>query len=337
MRVTVTTPSRLAFCLIDLNGELGRVDGCVGLALDKPEIKLYIESTDHPLDVTNRIEDREAILAAAHAISARTGHAARGRIVIRESYPAHTGLGYRTQLLLAAGKAIAALHETQLTAREIATVVRRGGTSGVGVAAFESGGFILDGGHSFGPGMEKESFVPSSASGAPPPPVVLRQDFPASWRVLCVRCGTTRGLSGSAEVEFFRRTCPIDSGEVADTSRIILMLLLPSIVTSDIVGATGAITHLQAVGFKRQIWELQPREVYLAREVMEGLGLAGVGISSLGPTMYCFVGAAEADDAVQATSRALQLKGITANVWSTKANNSGARVRRSHWIPQDMH
>ena len=33
-RIEITTPARLHFGLIDMNGELGRVDGGVGLALD---------------------------------------------------------------------------------------------------------------------------------------------------------------------------------------------------------------------------------------------------------------------------------------------------------------
>ena len=35
-KITITSPSRLSFSLLDLNGELGRVDGGLGLALDRP-------------------------------------------------------------------------------------------------------------------------------------------------------------------------------------------------------------------------------------------------------------------------------------------------------------
>jgi len=36
MRITVQTPSRLHFGLIDLNGELGRINGSFGVALEEP-------------------------------------------------------------------------------------------------------------------------------------------------------------------------------------------------------------------------------------------------------------------------------------------------------------
>ena len=42
--------------------------------------------------------------------------------------------------------AVNELYDLGLSVHEIAVKVGRGGTSGIGVAAFENGGFILDGG-----------------------------------------------------------------------------------------------------------------------------------------------------------------------------------------------
>ncbi len=41
--ITVTTPSRLHFSLIDLNGEIWRIDGGFGVALQNPNFKILIE------------------------------------------------------------------------------------------------------------------------------------------------------------------------------------------------------------------------------------------------------------------------------------------------------
>jgi len=38
--IVVTTPARLHFGLIDMNGELGRIDGGVGLSLISPHTKI---------------------------------------------------------------------------------------------------------------------------------------------------------------------------------------------------------------------------------------------------------------------------------------------------------
>ena len=40
IEVTVKTPSRLHFSMIDLRGDLGRIHGSVGVAIDRPNIVL---------------------------------------------------------------------------------------------------------------------------------------------------------------------------------------------------------------------------------------------------------------------------------------------------------
>jgi beta-ribofuranosylaminobenzene 5'-phosphate synthase len=46
MSIVVTSPSRLHFSLIDLNGELGRVDGGIGVALNEPSLKIEVSAVD---------------------------------------------------------------------------------------------------------------------------------------------------------------------------------------------------------------------------------------------------------------------------------------------------
>ena len=43
MRVRVRTPSRLHFSMVDLRGDLGRIFGSVGVAIDRPNIALEAE------------------------------------------------------------------------------------------------------------------------------------------------------------------------------------------------------------------------------------------------------------------------------------------------------
>ncbi|MEZ5334482.1 MAG: hypothetical protein R2741_04185 [Methanolobus sp.] len=52
----------------------------------------------------------------------------------------------RQHFLLAA---VNELYNLGKSVRELAIAVGRGGTSGIGVASFEMGGFIVDGGHRF--------------------------------------------------------------------------------------------------------------------------------------------------------------------------------------------
>jgi len=143
--IQITTPSRLHITLIDLNASLGRVDGGVGLTLDDPSMKLLARETNEGVFVTGS-RDPGRIRSAAEALIPE----GKGiHLTIKEAYPDHVGLGSGTQGALAAGWAVNVMYELGLGVREVAALVGRGGTSGIGVESFEHGGFIVDGGHRF--------------------------------------------------------------------------------------------------------------------------------------------------------------------------------------------
>lgn len=45
-RIVIKTPSRLHFGLIDMNGEIGRIDGGIGLALESPHTSIEVVKAD---------------------------------------------------------------------------------------------------------------------------------------------------------------------------------------------------------------------------------------------------------------------------------------------------
>ena len=45
--IKITTPCRIHITLIDMNGELGRVDGGAGLTLSSPNVKITAEEADN--------------------------------------------------------------------------------------------------------------------------------------------------------------------------------------------------------------------------------------------------------------------------------------------------
>ena len=161
----------------------------------------------------------------------------------------------------------------------------RGGTSGIGVAAFENGGLILDGGHKF---KDKGAFSPSAASHVPPGPVLFRRDFP-DWPIV-LAIPNTKGVHDAEEVDIFKKFCPIPLAEVQEISHVILMQMLPALVEEDLESFGKAINHFQIVGFKKREVELQPRPVLDIMEYMRDNGASGAGISSFGPVVYGIVG-----------------------------------------------
>lgn len=310
----ITTPSRLHITLIDMNASIGRVDGGIGLTLDEPFIRISAEKSDI-IEVTGMSEHAERIRNSARTLLP----GGEGiRINIEKDYPSHIGLGSGTQAALAAGMAMNRLYGLGMNAYEIARKVGRGGTSGIGVAAFENGGFILDGGHKF---REKKAFLPSAASRLPPAPVLLRKDFPEWDIVVCVP--DEKGASKKNEVNIFQEVCPIPLPEVQKLSHIILMQLLPALVEEDIETFGKSINSIQEIGFKKREVELQPVSSKLM-QILREEGAYGAGMSSFGPTIYAF--GEDADNLKKAAEEFLRGKG---QVFITRARNEGARIENS--------
>jgi len=245
----IKTPSRIHITLIDLNGSIGRVDGGICITLENPYIEIEAEKSD-TVTVTGDPDLKERMENACEAVCPGKGIS----IKIKKSYWNHIGLGSGTQGALVAGMAMATLYELDLTARDVAIKVGRGGTSGIGIAAFEKGGFILDGGHKMG---IKNAFLPSSFSkGVPPAPVLADYELPPWDIVLAIP--PLKGAHDIYEKDMFAKLCPIPLCEVERLCHIVLMQMMPAILDKDLETFGKAINSIQEVGFKKRELDLQP-------------------------------------------------------------------------------
>lgn len=299
----IETGCRLHFGLIDLNGNIGRVDGGVGLSLENPGMIIEGELSDE-MEVTGAMSNR-----AAHAVQAVQEEIEGDpvRLKITSIIPQHVGLGSGTQVALASGRLTSLLNESELSVDKLAKITGRGGTSGIGTAAFDNGGFIVDGGHNF---EEKDHFVPSSVSNVGPPPVIARYDFPP-WEI-AVFIPEGEGAYGRQEFGVFNEACPIDPSEVGRLSRVIIMKLLPSIKTADFRDFKESIQSIQQTGFKKEEVKRQPKSAQLIEDLTQA-GYAA-GLSSLGPAVF----AVHPDSVDQNLSEY--------HSFSAKVNHGGARI-----------
>jgi beta-ribofuranosylaminobenzene 5'-phosphate synthase len=320
-RIVVETPSRIHLTLTDLTGNCGRVDGGVGIALDEPNILLEAERSR---DLVVVGENAERAGAAARAIADHFGLGG-ARMSIRSGYRMHVGLGGGTQLGIAAAKALCDLYHQPVTVREIAKIISRGGTSGIGTAAFETGGFIVDGGHTFGPGKDKLDFRPSSASpGVPPPPVIARHAFPRDWKILLAIPNIPKGAHGKKEVDIFREYCPVPLADVHELCYQILVRMVPSVVEGDLDEFGAAVNRVQELGFKKIEVMLQHPLVHRLMAEMREAGAACSGLSSFGPTVFA-IADTQCRDIEAAAFEAMEEVG--GDVLITRCRNEGARVR----------
>jgi beta-ribofuranosylaminobenzene 5'-phosphate synthase len=326
-RIRVWAPSRLHLGLIDLHGGLGRVDGGIGITLETPDTVLEAERSP-VCRVSGGDEGQIArVRKAAAAVLTHFGIPGSAAFTIIRTAPQHSGLGAGTALSLTVGKTVCELYGITVPIEELSRIVGRGGTSGIGTAAFSSGGLIIDGGHSFGIYGDKTDFRPSSASpGIRPPPVIARHPFPDEWQVLLVVPTIGDRVSGTGEQDIFRNACPVPQEEVQEICHEIVMQLLPGIVRHDLGLFAAAVNRIQETGFKKI--EIA-RQTAVVRELLTGLrdaGAACTGMSSFGPAVYAITDS----DPAGLERAAARILGETPHLTiRTKGNNTGAS---STWL-----
>ncbi|HEX4586144.1 MAG TPA: beta-ribofuranosylaminobenzene 5'-phosphate synthase family protein, partial [Burkholderiaceae bacterium] len=185
-QIRVTAPARLHFGFIDLHGGLGRRFGSLGLAIDRPAVRLRA-SRSAGTEVVG--PEAERVRHVLNALRQRYGVEGDARVEIEESIPAHAGLGSGTQITLAVAVALCALYGRTVAVPKLARALQRGARSGIGSGVFELGGFVVDGGR-------------GQADAAPP--VISRLPFPEDWRVVLLFDQQLTGLHGEREAAAFR-------------------------------------------------------------------------------------------------------------------------------------
>jgi beta-ribofuranosylaminobenzene 5'-phosphate synthase len=322
--VLVSAPSRLHLGLIDLNGALGRIDGGIGITLSLPRTVIVAEKAPDLTIMGGSTESARRAGDSGRKVLSSLGISGGARITFRAEPPGHVGLGSGTALSLSTARAICELYGTPVPVRDLAILTGRGGTSGIGTAAFESGGLIIDGGHSFGSDREKQEYRPSSASGGiRPAQVTTRHDFPEDWEILLVIPEPGTRVSGRDEQDIFRESCPVPIGEVREICHEVVMRLLPGVVEQDLDLFGAAVNRIQEIGFKRIERERQSPLIRSIESCLRDAGAACAGMSSFGPAVYAITDSGLAG----LESSARDLIGEHAAIIRTRADNTGAMVR----------
>ena len=311
MRVTIAANARLHLGFLDLNGDLGRKFGSIGLCLDQPATLLSLKKSCHGGNRADGIAPERALRhldAMTQALGLRDGF----HLDIAKTIPAHVGLGSGTQLALAIGAAVRKLSGLPLDTRADAFLLQRGARSGIGAALFDLGGLVVDGGQGATLGV---------------PPVLARMAFPASWRIILVHDTAMQGIHGADEPAAFAALPPFPAATSAEICRLVLMQALPAIAERDIAPFGGAITRIQALlgdhFAAAQGGRFTSKRVAAALAALSQAGAAGVGQSSWGPTGFAF---AESEAAAQKLA-ALAFPDMTMQI--CRGCNAPARITQN--------
>lgn len=319
-RIHITTPSRLHFSLIDLNGQIGRIDGGFGLAINEPKFEIIAEPANEiQVESKDYTERATTILKKLQAIY----HFPGIKIKLKSEIPTHSGFGSGTQLSLGIASAANKLFNLNLSVVELAKAVGRGGTSGIGIAAFETGGFIVDGGHQYP--VQKPSFLPSSAADdILPPPILLRYNFP-NIPLLIVMPNCSR-IYGEAELELFRTLCPQPASVAPRLTHLLLLQILPALLENDMNNFGRALNEIQKFGWKKVEINAQGVELQHTLDFLQTNGALGAGVSSWGPAI-CAV-SQDIEGLKRRTEKFLSTLSNGGTCFITYANNMGAEIKK---------
>lgn len=315
----VAVGGRLHFGFNNLSLSHNRLYGALGVGLAAPQLEIHAEPASG-VDAPKAVSEIAATVCSHLGVDGIS-------LSVESSLPAHVGLGSGTQQALAVATAVADAYDRELSVRSLAPTLGRGGRSGVGVATFEQGGFILDGGH---PTARFTTDRPQDGSWSVPP-VAARHAIPDDWRFLLVIPDSEPGPSGEVEDDSIRTA--IERAEPALANRIsglITRRVLPAIATgsADRFGAAVA-----KIGRLNGAWYTDEQGgVYRppVGEIVDSLGsspaIYGAGQSSWGPTVYGVTDVDHREQALTAGADALTAADIDGELRVVAGRNTGATV-----------
>lgn len=310
----VRAPGRLHLGFFDPSAALGRRFGSLGLVIDGFETVVTLQPADQDQLLAESAcdglpdgppgADAGPALARAAVLLQRLRQASGchqplclrlGRLL-----PAHAGLGSGTQLALAIGHAFATLHGLAVDTPTLAQWGGRGARSGVGIAGFDQGGLLVDG----GPGADGR-----------PAPLLSRIAFPADWRVVVVLDHRLRGLSGQREQQAMATLAPLPQPVAADICHQVLMRVLPGAAEAQFAPFAAGLSRIQQV-LGAHFAPAQGGNAYTSPAVgrllqwMASADGAAVGQSSWGPTGFAVL---PSEARAQALVAAAQQAGLVAD------------------------
>ncbi|WP_297073865.1 beta-ribofuranosylaminobenzene 5'-phosphate synthase family protein [Thermococcus sp.] len=314
--IRISAPAHLHTGNPDLSGDMGRLYGTIGFAIETPRLEIVVREAEKD---TSNDEDALRFLKRFR----ESYDFPPVEVTIKSYIPKWVGIGFHTTLALSLGKAVSELYNLNLSLDEIALAMRRGLITALGFYAVKVGGFIYEGGF---PVDKREKVVP---------PLIFRGEMPEDWLFVVAIPETPRKTLAEVrkredEILGNLRRMPF---ELADRlSRIVLMKILPAFVERDIkTFGEGLYQFNHLLG---EFWSDYQENVYCCDVVNEGIKLMldkayCACQTSWGPTFYGLIeGEAQAEELRAMVESFLRENGDGGEVFITRTDNRGMVVER---------
>lgn len=310
-RILVSAPARLHLGFVGLPDHSDSRYGAVGLAIDWPAT--VIEAGQDAVWKASGLAQEKASryemkLAAALALKQPV------HVNVIDRIPEHVGLGSGTQLAMSVATACALANGRRISCARLSRLLGRGSRSGIGTAAFENGGFLVD--------CNAKSALEARA-------IAMRVEFPPDWRIILVFDDSYQGIHDEPEARAFESLGAFSPSLSSTLHNILVKRVLPSLEKLDITNFGRGISTIQKrVGdffASVQGGRFLSQQVAEILEYAENNDAAGIGQSSWGPVGFIIV---ENDTSASKMKSRLQKRINDANIrlHVCKARNTGATI-----------
>jgi beta-RFAP synthase len=249
--------------------------GGIGVMIQNPEVRVSFAPGDEFCVTGDRAERVEQFVQRA---SRAWGLRSLPNCHIDVRSPAdHTGLGVGTQLGLATAAGLRRFMELpELAIELLASSIGRAGRSAVGTYGFRLGGLIVDSGRETSPSDGDR--------------LKERLAIPEAWRFVLVRPAGVSGIAGEREVEAFAKLPAVPDEVTTRLWRITDDEILPAVRSGNCSRFGEAVYEYGRLA--GQCFSAAQGGPFASRAIADlvatirDLGVAGVGQSSWGPTVF---------------------------------------------------
>lgn len=321
--VRIVACARLHLGLISMHAGGPRKNGGIGFSIESPTAVVDVHRSDR-LTISDertkqllRSESDQLIHDVELVI--QENKLKPGKITISGAIQTHVGLGSGTAMRLAILEALFSLNDLPYSRGKLIRQSRRGGTSGVGTASYFGGGMVLDLGR-LSDGLPS---APSSQSNQNLTPTATLPILKMPPWPLCVCVPTSISpKTQQEEVDFFERVLPLEREDSYRSCYEAVFGVYGSIKERDYSSFCRAVNSIQTTAWKALEWNEYGSVLQSLRGELERFGVDCVGMSSLGPSLFCFASANVLDQLVAAQSS------ISCEVTRTRPSNMGRTLFR---------
>jgi len=284
--LTIFAYSRLHLTLLAMHQGKYRINGGIGFAIVDPRCDLtFSNAADFTINDqrANPLTDQELerLIDLLRSEKKRRGFSVSVEVVINGNIRPHSGFGSGTTISLACLEALHRLNGSMPSSVELVAASGRGGTSGVGIHSYFSGGCVFDLGRSAG----NDAHAPSHQATASRPLLLDQLPMP-DWEIgICIPLSIPH-KSQAEERDFFERTCPLPAESVYETLYHALFGLYAAIREANRTTFCHALRAVQTCAWKKAERLEYGAALIEIEQVLYANGAEAVGMSSLGPSLF---------------------------------------------------